>query len=294
VKIKMLSDTFCCPVCKASLSVTDAGVRCGLCARSFRIVGGVPDFFIAESAGEDIDAPNKTWLNPEIVQARDTVYRLCARELRGMAFCMQEIGRRTHLGCRILEAGMGTGHFTRWLAEVAEPGTEIYAFDFSWPIIDRAKANTDGIPGITLFRANARAALPFESESFDILFLRLAPLGAHGVPNVQAAFELLRPGGWYFEACWKKDRFETPPTEWAIQHGYESAEYYTWQYRRVQTVQEYTAMQTEMAHLAQMAEGNKLADKVRDTMLNQGDDHEKDGDLLKMTYESLLIAQKPC
>jgi hypothetical protein len=118
-------------------------------------------------------------------------------------------------------------------------------------------------------------------------------LGPHGVPNVEAAFGLLKPGGWYFEAGWKKEQFETAPTEWAIQHGYESAEHHAWQYRRRQTAEEHTAMQTEMAHLARMAEGSKLADKAREALLNQEDGHEGDGGFLRMTHETLLIAQKP-
>ena len=133
-----------------------------------------------------IDEPNKTWLDPEIVDARDVEYRLCARELKGMVFCMQEISKRTSAGCRVLEVGMGTAHFTRWLAEVSELGTEVYAFDFSWPIIEKARANTYGLSGVTLFRANARGAFPFKDASFDVVLLRLAPLGPHGVPNVRA------------------------------------------------------------------------------------------------------------
>ncbi len=53
---------------------------------------GIPDFFIAGTEGEAIDAPNQTWLDPKIVVARDTVYRLCTRTLKGMAFCMRESG----------------------------------------------------------------------------------------------------------------------------------------------------------------------------------------------------------
>ena len=177
---------------------------------------------------------------------------------------------------------MGTGHFTRWLAEAAEPGTEIYAFDFSWPIIEKAKVNAGGLLGVALFRANARGMLPFEDASFDIVLLRLAPLGPHGVPNAQAAFEMLKPGGWLFEAGWKRERFETPPTEWAIQHGFKSAEYHVWQYWRAQTVQERVAVEIEGERLASLGgpSGREMREKV------------EDGVYLKMTHENLLIAQK--
>ncbi len=252
------------------------------------MVGGIPDFFVGDAL-RDSDDPNQAWLDPRIAEARDLVYRLCTRELKGMAFCMQEVSRRTSAGCRVLEVGMGTGHFTHWLAEVSEPGTEIYAFDFSWPIIEKARANTRGLPGITLFRANARGSLPFKDENFDIVFVRLAPLGGRGIPNVQAGFEMLKPGGWYLEAGWEKERCETPPTEWAIQHGYEYAEHHTWQYRRMQTEQEYAAMQVEQERLASL--GCKSVKEAQETSV--GNPQGKDRSILKMTYENLLIAQTP-
>ena len=177
-------DTFCCPTCKNTLNPSPAALTCTGCGRSYPILNGIPDFFLVESEQESVDLVNAIWGDEMMVKARNTIYRLCTRELKGMAFCMQEIARRTGPGIRILEVGMGTGHFTRWLAEVAAPGTEIYAFDCSWPMLQTAQANLQGISSVTMFRANARGKLPFQDASFDILFLRLAPLGPHGVPNV--------------------------------------------------------------------------------------------------------------
>ena len=45
----------------------------------------------------------------------------------------------------------------------------------------------DNQAGTVVFAGN----LPFRKETFDLVFLRLAPLGEHGMPNVQAAFQLL-------------------------------------------------------------------------------------------------------
>lgn len=149
----MFLDIFCCPTCKGALSKNTNGISCSACELNFEIINGVPDFFIHTS--ELLDDLNQVWLRPEVVEARDIKYRLCARELKGMTFCMQEMGQRTFTGCRVLEVGMGTGHFTRWLAEASKPGTEIYAFDFSWPTFEKAKVNTQGLSGITFFRANA-------------------------------------------------------------------------------------------------------------------------------------------
>jgi SAM-dependent methyltransferase len=247
-------------------------------------VDGVPDFFISETDRDGIrdDDPNNIWLDPEIVEARDTYYGLCARHLKGMTFCMQEVARQTRLGCRVLEVGTGTGHFTRWLAEVAEPGTEIYGFDFSWPILAKTKVQAGDLSSVTLFRANARGLLPFKNASFDIVFLRLSPLGPRGVPSVQVAFELLKPGGWLFEAGWKKERYETPPTEWAIQHGFESAEHHVWQYWRAQTEQERAAAAVEFERLVSL--GGSSSKETREKV--------EDGVYFKVTHENLLIAQK--
>jgi len=268
-----------------------AELRCTPCGREFPIVDGIPDFFISETEDDFIDEPSKTWLDLKIVAARDTVYRLCARELKGMAFCMQEIRQRTAAGCRVLEVGMGTGHFTRWLAEVSRPGTEIYAFDYSWPIIEKAKANTQDLSDVTLFRANSRGLLPFKNESFDIALLRLVPLGAHGIPNVQAGYEILRLGGWYFEAGWEQVRYETFPTEWAMQHGYESAEHHEWQYWRTQTSQEQTASLIEREHL--VAQGGPTVKKTQHQVKEAQSASGEEGSVQKMTHEHLLIANKP-
>jgi SAM-dependent methyltransferase len=289
----MMSEFFCCPVCKGPLLATSVSFRCRPCGRTFQIVNEIPDFFVSESDHDFSDDPNIIWLDSQIVEARDTVYGLCTRELKGMTFCMRELGQRTSRGCRVLEVGMGTGHFTQWLTEVSEPGTIIYAFDFSWPIIEKAKVNIGGVPGVRLFRANARIGLPFHAGVFDIVFVRLAPLGPHGVPNVQVGFELLKPGGWYFGAGWEKEQFETPPTEWAVENGYETAEYHEWQYLRVQSKEEFMAWQAEQNRLLPMQKSGRAIDRSERTRSDPMCDQGSAGDILRMTQEHVLIAQKP-
>jgi SAM-dependent methyltransferase len=274
---KSQMDAFCCPTCKNTLNSSPAVLTCTGCGRSYPILNGILDFFLVDNEGEIIDEVSAIWQDEKVVEARNTIYRLCTRELRGMTFCMQEIARRTGPGIRILEVGMGTGHFTRWLAEVAAPGTEIYAFDCSWPILQTAQANLHGLSSVTLFRANARRTLPFPDASFDILLLRLAPLGSHGVPNVSAGYQILKPGGWYFEACWDREQYEDTWTAWALKHGFEHAEQHTWQYPRLVTEEEEHAWQTEQAAWP--------ADHKRMPLSNT--------DNVRMTIENLLIAQKP-
>jgi SAM-dependent methyltransferase len=281
----MLKDSFCCPICKGELLERTSNIDCGVCGRKFEIINGIPDFFIAEAEEHAIyDDRNRKWLIPEVVESRDMYYRYCTRKLKGMGFCMEEISKRTFSGCCVLEVGMGTGHFTNWLSEVSQAGTEIYAFDYSWPIIEKAKANTKDISGITLFRANARGSMPFKNETFDIVFLRLAPFGPHGVPAIKAGFDMLKPGGWFFEAGWEQEQFETPPLKWAAQHGYEYAEYHNWLYKRVQTEAEY---------LASLRESGKTEKEANAMLVDQQLRQSRDRGVTKITEEYLLIAQKP-
>lgn len=277
---------FCCPVCKGDLVVVESWIACDVCEGVYGFKDGVPDFFVGDFERDFVDDPNRTWLEPEVVEARDTIYRLCTRALEGMAFCMKEIGRLSQKGGRILEVGMGTGHFTSWLHEVTKGEAEIFAFDFSWPIIEKAQLNTAGLENITLFRANARGTLPFPDGHFDMIFLRLAPLGEPGKPNVLAGYELLKPGGWYFEGGWAKSHHVTPPTDWAMQHGFGWAAQHTWQYRRLQTKEEQKAWAVEAACLQAMGKEPVPQGQEQDVV-------NEDGTVWKLTIENLLVARKP-
>lgn len=287
----MLTDHFVCPYCKQTLFTTREEYRCQSCGLTFPLVDGVPDFYASSTPAEEVVGPDQTWLDPKVVAARDIKYRYCARTLRGMGFCIRDIVSRTGASSRILEVGMGTGHFTQWLAEAVETGTKIFSFDFSWPIIRVAQNNTRGFYNVVLFRANSRGLLPFEDESFDVILLRLAPLGAHGIPNVQAGFMLLKPGGWYYEAGWERTQYATSPTAWAIQHGFESAEARQWQYWRTQTLEEQNATRFELEHLASQGSVSAASTLERGAKTRVALDGGKT--IQVMTTEQLLIAHKP-
>jgi SAM-dependent methyltransferase len=284
-----MGDPLCCPICKGALAGEPSALRCPVCQRSYPIRDGIADFFLAENEGEAIDPASTTWLDPEIVAARETTYTRSVRHLKGMVFCMAEIAWRARPGCRILEACAGTGHFTQWLVEVLPPDAEIAAFDFSWPILAVAQARLRGLPGVTLCRANARWRLPFPDASFDILLLRLAPLGPAGVTAAAAACRLLHPGGWFFRAGWAEPHYETPPTTWALQYGFESAEYHTWQYPRWISTEEDRARKFEQERLfslnpALRGNGEPIIDRPPGA---------PGGGIWIMTTETLLIAQAP-
>lgn len=274
---------FVCPLCKGPLHSMEMAYHCAPCARGYPIIDGIPDFFIPEEDQEasKVWQENLAWLDPQMVEAREIIYRLSVRELKGMTFAMQMLGPRIFPGCRILEVGMGTGHFSRWMSEVSALGTQIYALDFSWPMFAKARANTAGHPGVILLRANAAGKLPFLKERFDIVFLRLAPLGERGMPNEQAAFELLKPGGWLFKAGWEsRPPGEVPWTEQAIRIGYESAEIHEWQYPREKTGEEYAARRVEVERAIAFGAPNKPLPVHPET-------------LVSMTSENLRVAQKP-
>lgn len=278
----MNTNIFVCPLCKGPLHSTGQGYLCTSCGLDYPIIDGVPDFFIAEVDLEEDQAwrENLVWLDSQMAEARDTIYRLSVRELKGMTFAMERLAPLTFPGCRILEVGTGTGHFACWMAEVSAPGTEIYALDFSWPMFAKARSNVANWAGVFLARANSSGKLPFRDGSFDIVLLRLAPLGENGIWNVQAAFQLLKPGGWLFKAGWKLRREETIWTEDAIQVGYESAESHEWQYPRKKTQEEYDAIRAERERAIAYGATNEKLPVTPES-------------LISMTYENIRIAQKP-
>ena len=122
-------DIFCCPTCKNTLNPSPTALTCAGCGCSYPILNDIPDFFLVHGEQESVDLVSAIWGDEMIVKARNSIYRLCTRELKGMAFCMQEIARRTGPGIRILEAGMGTGDFTSWLnpSEVVNVGGTTWA-----------------------------------------------------------------------------------------------------------------------------------------------------------------------
>jgi SAM-dependent methyltransferase len=146
-------------------------------------------------------------------------------------------------------------------------------------MFSQARASVVNCPGVHFVRANSTGKLPFREESFDVILLRLAPLGENGISNVQAAFHLLKPGGWLFKAGWNLRREETPWTEQAIQVGYESAESHEWQYTRQKTREEYDASRVECERA--IAFGAPFAPMPLEPI-----------SLVSMTWENLRITQK--
>ena len=281
----MLKDVFCCPICRKPPTQVGMTLACKGCDRTYEMVDGILDFFVADgeySLRED-DGGRK-WLKDEAVDGRDLYYSYCTRKLKGMTFCMEEIGKRAFPGYRILEVGMGTGHFTRWLSEVSDANTEIYAFDFSWPIIHKAMANTRGCAGVTCFRANARGPMPFKDETFDLVFIRLSafqPSGSSKGVRERRVLDQLKSGGWYFDAGWKAEHC-TP--EDLIESGFTNVEHHRWQYPYVYEDEEHLGLELESGRTVEEAQ-SLIEERKREQNRNHGWE--------ALRGEHLLIAQKP-
>ena len=172
----ILSELFRCPRTGRKLLQDEASAYSADGTHRYEIVDGVPDFYIdgGGAAGVD-DEANCKWLDADTVEGRDLYYERC-REWEGMSFCLEQISRLSYNKCRILEVGAGTGHFSRWICDVCQPGTQLYTFDYSWPCIRKTQTQLSNCTDAYTFRANARGPMPFAAESFDIILQRLAPL----------------------------------------------------------------------------------------------------------------------
>ena len=278
----MLSDFFRCPSSGQILAQEGQAVVSQDGQHVYAMVDGVPDFYIEDDESAiPADDANRKWLDAHAVSGRDLYYERC-REWGGMSFCLEQIARLSHSGCHILEVGAGTGHFSRWLADSCEAGTQVYCFDFSWPCIEIAKTRTAGLSDVHLFRANARGPMPFAPHSFDVILQRLAPFSPKGVGRREQArriLDLLDAGGHYLFAGWE-DEYDGSCDD-LIQNGFVRAEHHRWAYPYRFENEEYIGGLMEGGASRQEAEGQLSEAKSA-----------PDG-LVKIRKEHLFVAQKP-
>lgn len=111
--------------------------------------------------------------------------------LAGIGPALQGLARRVGAD-RLLDLGCGTGQSLRGLAADRRPAPRLFGLDFSAGMLAQAR-HLD--PTYRLTQASAPAP-PFVVASFDLVFCVHA---FHHFPDkaqvVQAAYELLRPGG---------------------------------------------------------------------------------------------------
>lgn len=277
----ILSDLFRCPQTGQELLQDEASAYSADGEHRYEIVDGVPDFYIDGSgaAGAE-DEANRKWLDADIVEGRDRYYERC-REWEGMSFCMDQISRLSYNKCHILEVGAGTGHFSRWICDVCQPGTQLYTFDYSQPCIAKTQTKIAGAANVYLFRANARGPMPFAAESFDIILQRLAPFnkkGADQSAKMQRILNLLKPDGHYLFAGWQDDYGATCSDY--TDHGFTSAQYHRWLYPYYFTEREFVGGALEDGANPTEAEAQLSAAK------------KEEEDLFRLRGEHLIIARK--
>ncbi|MGQ9547843.1 MAG: class I SAM-dependent methyltransferase [Roseiflexus sp.] len=160
--------------------------------------------------------------NPELVAGYETWYET---EGRIADIAERRLIRWLLLGLpkaqTLLEIGVGTGHFARWLAS---EGYRITGVDLSAPMI--AEASRRG--GIALMRADAEA-LPFADDSFDgVLLITTLEFLPHPDRALQEAARVTRYGivlgvlnRWH-PLAWQRKRSGLPV--WQIARFYSPVE----------------------------------------------------------------------
>lgn len=169
---------YACPVCKRGLEPAHNGLVCPLCARTFVIRGGIPDFVVVNleqsrnfslhwvgtsdsSALLDFAASvYEPWIYPVVCNLyggwRSTSLKALARDLAGMA------GAREGF---ILDVACGPGTYGR---RIASPSRTVLGIDVCMSMLRQGVryVEKEGIPNVHFARA-AVEALPFPDGLFD-------------------------------------------------------------------------------------------------------------------------------
>jgi SAM-dependent methyltransferase len=101
-------------------------------------------------------------------------------------------------GMRILDAGFGVGGASRYLAY--SHGCQVEAMDLTQEFVDAAVRLTElcGLADKINFRQGDVTELPFEAQSFDIVWCQNVTMNIEDKPRLFAeAYRVLKPGGRY-------------------------------------------------------------------------------------------------
>lgn len=110
---------------------------------------------------------------------------------------------------RMLELAAGTGIVTNLIAQTLPSGASLLATDISEPMLNLARANFTGAPGVTFQTADA-CSLPWKDASFDLIVCQYGVMFfPDKVKAMQEARRVLAPGGTYLFNIW--DSFEHNP-----------------------------------------------------------------------------------
>lgn len=102
----------------------------------------------------------------------------------------------------VLELAAGTGRLTRHLAKKLAPEGKLVATDVSSDMLGIAENKLKGQANLIFENADA-AALPYETESFDLVFFQYGIMFLENkMKAMEEAFRVLRPGGKLFMSTW--------------------------------------------------------------------------------------------
>lgn len=103
---------------------------------------------------------------------------------------------------RILELAAGTGIVTNLIAQSLPGGASLLATDISEPMLNLARNNFKGAPGVTFQVADA-CTLPCADKSFDLIVCQYGVMFfPDKVQAMKEARRVLAPGGTYFFSIW--------------------------------------------------------------------------------------------
>lgn len=274
-----LGSVFCCPISNGTLVLDGDTLYCADSDRRYDVRDGIPDFFIEEDDAHSIlpDDQNRKWLSEDVAVGREIVYGEYARRLKGMQFVVDRLSALSRPDFRILEVGCGTGHFTSWIAEVCDPLTEIFTFDFSEHMLAFTQSKIVQHSNVTLYKANARGPVPFPDAHFDFILQRLAPFGPREFGSENWAMKYLKPGGHYVFAAWGHEFISLSRLEEA---GYVDREMHRWEYEDVQSMEEYIGSLME-------GEGLGRGDAEEKARLEYGREDE-----VRVREESVILGKK--
>lgn len=176
--MRQSSAFYACPVCKQHLGAVDGGLFCRICARSYPIVTGIPDFFpmnLEESSNRSLRVVGKkdsrplfnfmasiyeTWIYPPVCNLyggwRSTSLSQLAHDISDI------VGTREGF---VLDAACGPGTYGR---RVASATRTVVGIDICMSMLRRGAyyVETEHIPNVHFARAMVEA-LPFRAGLFD-------------------------------------------------------------------------------------------------------------------------------
>ena len=224
-----MEDTeYCCPRCKAALTLGMDAYTCAACNARYPIILGIPDFRVFPDPYIDIEADHQKgrriaerardsnfkelveyyWSltpdEPTEMARRFTVHALAAVE-RGCYLLDSHSVVKTKLqgsDARVLDLGTRTGGL---LTAAAERVDQVIGIDiaFRWLIIARKRLEEAGQSAQLV--CCCAEFLPFRESSFDLVLAEnVLEHTAQPQQLIEEAHRVMKPGGVFFATTWNR------------------------------------------------------------------------------------------